>query len=342
MQKLFLWFLILFVGNFSHANFLCPYKCDVEKGSHDGQLIHSSSNNNVPDCIIDCPLNSIIPYYCAFLSDLSLSKTSPKTIHSLAKNLMTIAITDDKSVDAENNKLYVILRNFDTKACVQRTKLTSIQLNSLSSLEMQQKLENLMKQFKVVFEDKYAEFRDYTHLKKDKKKEKPSLFDLSKARNLFDWCQSYCTVQKTPKTFRSIEKFVKGNPALNIPELRDAIKNGSTLFSHSNNKYLTRSYKCLTECSIEKTKGYICYLLDSIDVENDETEVSRKILDLIAQIMLKSSAEARSPGSRLKKYLGNSVHEKYCLDRLNKYYYRGKNYSANIKYIRNIYGGTEK
>lgn len=337
MQKLFLWFFILFVGNFAQANFLCPYRCDAQKGSLDGKLMLTEPDDNVPDCIIDCSLNKIPPYYCAFLSELSLGGIPSNKIRSLAKKIMAVSKTNEAPLSAENNKLYTLLRNFDTKGCVQHIKLMSLELNTKTAKEIHEKLEALLEQFKIVFETKYAKFNTYPPTEKSRH----TFFDLPNTKNLFDWCQNYCTVQKTPKTFRSMEKFVKHNAMLNVSDLRDKIKN-KEMFSHSKNKYLTRSYKCLSECPFEKTSDYICYLLDTIDVKNDRTEVSRKILDLIAQMILKSSTADKSAGLRLEEYLNNPVHEKRCLDTLRKYYYRGRNYTASMKYLKSIYGGIEK
>jgi hypothetical protein len=335
MLKILLWSFLLFEINAAQASFLCTYKCDSRKGNYDAKLIIKNNSSNLPKCIAECSYTNAETYYCEFFSEIALSNINLKSIQLLANNLIMAPEDKGTELSSKNNKLYKLLRNFHIKNCTQHIKLMSLKLTAKSSKEIHQNLEELLKIFKQVFETKYPQFKNYPSSQKIK--ENPSILTFDKARNLFDWCQSYCTIARTAKTSRSFKRFVQENSMLNTTDLIDKIRNHTLLFSHSKYKYVTRAYKCLSQCSIEKTKDYICYLLDTIDAKNDTTEASRTIIDLIAQIMMKSSIPKREGETMLDKYLKNSQYKEDCLKNLRKYYYRGNNYAENIKYIDSVY-----
>ncbi len=333
MLKLFLCCCVLLIGRFSEANFLCAYKCDAKRGRHDAL----NYTKDVPPlkCLTDCSYTESTAYYCELLYNLALSPAQ-ETIEPLAKKLLDIPKITGQEKSPENNKLYALLRNFNTQKCVNHIKLMSLDLKKKNPAEITQNLTKTLRLFKQVFEKTYPQFKEYHHTCKNKSVN--SLSSFIKTKGLFDWCQNYCTPQRIPKTSRSIEGFIKHTAKRNPADLIDLIKSLALKLSHSKNKYMTRFYKCLSQCPVEKTENYICYFMDSINVEKDSTETTRTMLNLAAQIMMRSPVKKGGKETRLDQYLGNTDFQKRCLSVLRKYYYRGENYSKNIAYLQKVYG----
>ena len=345
-------FIVLFLGYAleGYGDFYCKYSCDTNKARK--YALAFLETGKLPDygCFNSCTSAELLPFFCEFFSNLLYHAKTPNhpRLKELSQVLLAMPHDKDLPLSSHNNFSYHILNDVTVGICRKRINIVSSSVPETHQHQTLDKLQGFLNLLKKGLEKKYPSFKRYQRIKKGAVEKLPAIEQCQedpkkspKLFRLFNWCYNYCNGDRAPKTFVGLKRLVKHSKGRNPGEIIEELKKGPPPFQKHHHKYARRAYKCLSQCTVQSMEDYICYLLDEIDITDDQTyDDQKKILDILGQILLMSFHEDGDESyaqSKLSYYLKHPQYTARCNHIFKDFYYRGMNYRINMEYLRKAY-----